>query len=491
MKFKYIWIFLLLTAPMACQDELEELNQNPNQPEEVDPGVLLTAGTRTMVNTMVNESFLLGNNIAQLTAKTLRAEVDIYSWNAFPTVWDGMYSGLTNVIEAEREANAAGNVKMEAAAMIIRTWAFSVLTDAYGDIPYSEAVQGVTEDNYTPAYDTQEQIYMGSEGLLSTLDEAMSMLGGTGNIEGDIIFDGDPEGWRTFAASLKLRLLMRISNKMDVSSDIQALVSSGHLMESNEDNAILEYLGSFPNEFPLLPLKIGDFDAVALSESSLNVMEGYNDPRLMVYARPDNLDFDNPTFSGAVNGSENAGTCNKAGSRLGLAYFNYPSHPVTGNHADGLLMTYSEVALLLAEAVSKGYISGVAETYYEAGIKASMDYYQVDYDVFGYADFSDYYANSGVAFNGDAIKIWEQQWLALFFTGLEPYFAMRRWLGEVSYDWDAVPFVSPTCENVNDDNLPLRFLYPGQEQSLNTDNYNQAVERLGGNSQNAAMWLAQ
>jgi hypothetical protein len=401
-----------------------------------------------------------------------------------------MYRSLTNVIEAERIAIASGNANMEAVAIVLRSWIFSILTDAYGDVPYSEAINGVDSNNYMPVYDEQEEIYLGSKGLLAELDRANLLLDASDPITGDILYDGNSMKWKKLCNSLSLRLLMRVSNKIDVANAMQSIVTKGDIMSSNDDNAFLHYLESFPNEFPIVPLKTGDFDAVVISQQLVNTMDLYNDPRLAVYARPDNLDFNNPTFHGAINGSENPDVCDKSGSRLGLIYYDYPEHPTLIDHADGILLMYSEVEFLLAEASSKGYIDGDAAEHYKEGIRASMDYYAVDYDVFGYSDFEDYYGQSGVSYDSP-IDIWEQKWLSLFFTSMEPYFEVRRWLSEVDFDWEVFDFLEPTCENVNNDKLPLRFLYPGEEQSLNTANYQAAISILGGNSQNAEMWLLQ
>ena len=119
-----------------------------------------------------------------------------------------------------------------------------------------------------------------------------------------------------------------------------------------------------------------------------------------------------------------------------------------------------------------------------------MEYHQVDLEPFAWADFDDFYANSGVAYEM-VTDIWEQKWLALFFHGLEPYFEVRRWYFESGMSFDGIPFLEAPCENLNDGNLPMRFLYPGEEQSLNAINYQNAVDRLGGNNQNARMWLVQ
>lgn len=486
---KIILIFLGVFIFTSCE-EFEEFNENPNEPTDVAPSVLMPSAIRQSVNTMVNESFLLGNNIGQLTSKTLRTEVDTYNWNAFPTVWEGLYGSLTDIKGIETESIEAGNEKQEAAAIVLKSWIFANLTNAYGDIPYTEAISGA-ENNLTPVYDGQEEIYTM---ILSELERANGLLAnGSGSIEGDILYAGDAGKWQKFANSLRLRLLMTAGDKIpNVETQFSNIVSAGNILTSNDDNALLEYLNTFPNEYPLIRLKTGDFDAVALSETSLAVMNNYGDPRLSRYARPDNNDYANPEFSGAVSG---AGSCGKNGSRLGAPYFNDPAQTLASDlgigNADGIIMTYAEVEFLLAEAAAKGWIADDIETHYQAGIEASMEYYQVDYTPYGYNNFNDYYNNSGVAYT-TTTDIWEQKWLALYFTGLEPFFEVRRWYVESGMSFAGIPFLNAPCDNLNGDNLPMRFRYPGQEQSLNALNYNAAVEELGGsNDINATIWIVQ
>ena len=492
MKINRLIIFFTSFFFIISCEEFEDMNQNPNEPTDVAADVLLPSAIRQSMNTMVEESFLLGNNAAQLTSKTLRTEVDSYNWNAFPTVWEGLYESLTDIAVVETKAIEQGNTSLEGAAIVLKSWIYATLTNAYGDIPYFSAIEG-GESNFTPEYDAQENIY---NDLLSELERANNLLAsGEGSIGGDILLDGDASKWRKLANSLRLRLLMYASTKItDASSEFAAIVSESNIMTSNDDNATLSYLNAFPNQFPLIPLKTGDFDAVALSESALNVMSGYNDPRLTRYARPDNDDYENPVFTGAVNGS-NSTSCSKAGSRLGAKYYNYPDLTTAidlgVSSAEGILMTYTEVEFLLAEAAAKDWISDDVESHYQAGIEASMDYYEVDYNNFGWSDFEDYYNNSGVAYT-TTTDIWEQKWLSLYFTGLDPYFEVRRWYAESDMSWDGIPFLSPSCENLNNDNLPLKFLYPGEEQSLNAENYQAAIQKIGGsNSFNVSIWLVE
>jgi len=477
------YYIVLIIALTSC-DDFEELNINPNEPTTVSSGVLFTSAIRTSVQTTSNEAFLLSNNIAQLTAKTLRAEVDFYGWNAFPTVWEGLYESLTDLSSLISIAREENNDKMVGAAMVFESWIFSELTNAYGDIPYSDAIKG-EESVFTPKYDTQASIY---QDLLDKLDLAISMLKGSGTISGDILYNGDASKWIKFANGLKLRLLMYASNKIDVSTSFKLVVDQGVLFESNEDQAVLNFLNSFPNQFPTIPLKQGDFDAVAISKSALDLMELYHDPRLSRYARPDNLNFEAPEFTGVANG-----VGGQTGSRLGLSYFDYPGHVTASeigiNYADGIIMSYAEVEFLIAEAIAKGWLSGDLESHYKKGIQASHEYYQVNYTPFGWTDFENFYQNSGVGYTS-TIDIWKQKWLSLYFSALDPYYEVRRWYVEAG-GWDALPFLNPPIgNNSNNYELPMRFLYPGQEQSLNAENYNEANSRYSTSKLiNGKMWI--
>ena len=477
------YYIVLIIALTSC-DDFEELNINPNEPTKVSSGVLFTSAIRTSVQTTSNEAFLLSNNIAQLTAKTLRAEVDFYGWNAFPTVWEGLYESLTDLSSLISIAREENNDKMVGAAMVFESWIFSELTNAYGDIPYSDAIKG-EESVFTPKYDTQASIY---QDLLDKLDLAISMLKGSGTISGDILYNGDASKWIKFANGLKLRLLMYASNKIDVSTSFKLVVDQGVLFESNEDQAVLNFLNSFPNQFPTIPLKQGDFDAVAISKSALDLMELYHDPRLSRYARPDNLNFGAPEFTGVANG-----VGGQTGSRLGLSYFDYPGHVTASeigiNYADGIIMSYAEVEFLIAEAIAKGWLSGDLESHYKKGIQASHEYYQVNYTPFGWTDFENFYQNSGVGYTS-TMDIWKQKWLSLYFSALDPYYEVRRWYVEAG-GWDALPFLNPPIgNNSNNYELPMRFLYPGQEQSLNAENYNEANSRYSTSKLiNGKMWI--
>ena len=484
---KKITLILLITFITTSCSDFEELNINPNEPSMVDAGVLFTSGIRESIKTTSLEAFLISNNISQITAKTLRSEVDSYNWNAFPTIWEGLYKSLTDIEKTISICKSNNNLKCIGAAEVFKVWVYSQLTNSYGDIPYSEAIKG-DEKNITPKYDKQEDIYID---MLEILSKSISKLNSNGEIPGDILYNGNHNLWIKFSNSLKFRLLIYASKKLDVKAEITDLYNEMNFINSNSENATLDFLKSYPNQFPTIPLKQGDFDAVGASSSALEVLKKYNDPRLSRYYRPDNMDFQSPNFSSAENG-----VGGQTASRLGLSFYDYPGHTTASekslSYAKGIIMTSSEMNFLICEAITRGLIDGNAELYFKEGIKLSHEYYEVNYLNFGYKDFNDFYEKSGINFD-NIFDLWEQKWLSMYFTALDPYFDVRRMY--VGYDvfngFNNLNFLNiPVGKNYNNYNLPLRFLYPGQEQSLNSSNYNDANSRYNTDKLiNGKMWI--
>lgn len=498
MKFKLntvhisVWFALSTFFLLAGCVKLEELNTNPNQPEEVNPDILLPGVIRDISNTLVGHAFFIANCASQHTAKSLRNEVDIYNWNSAQIIgveplWQGLYGALRDIQNIEDAARSTGDESLLGAALTLKALAFHVLTDTYGDVPYSEALQGA-EGIFTPAYDDQMAIYTGGQGLFALLDEAnLAFETGSGTVEGDILFGGDASSWQRFANALHLRLLLHASSQMEVASEF-ALVASRPLMLGPEHNAELTYQGAFPNEYPLVPFKTGDFESVRLGEQLHAHLDSTSDPRLTRFARPtdETLGTANEEFEGWVNGGKG---CDDSGSRLGYAYYDYPGHPSVPDKAKGVWLSYAEQEFVLAEAAQRGWISDDAEAHFNQGIYASMTDHGAEPADGGWDSADDFLAQPNVAYDGTLLRIQEQKWVALYFHGMESYFEVRRWLHDASGDWSQLPFLTPPCNNLNGDQLPLRFVYPGEELSLNAENYALAASAMGGNDFNSAMWL--
>ncbi len=499
---KILIVFSLLAVSTACDQDFEDINTNPNVATTVTPDLLLAGVIRNMVNSQVGEAWGIGNIVIQHTAKIQFVNEDRYLWGERNGVWNNVYGNMRNVqniIDIAEKATPVQNNYL-AVALIMKSWMFSLATDAYGDIPYSEAIKGKSAGIYQTKYDSQEEIY---NGILTDLARANTLLGSSAEaIGGDLLFGGSVQKWKKFANSLRLRYLMRISNKRDVAADMQAILndpSANPIFESNADNAQLVYQASAPNQWPLYTTRVGSFDEFRLSKTMGDQLAAWNDPRLAVFARPTQKSVEDgtPRIEGIPNGLEDTQALSYNGgpqnvSRVGLTFAclvcadaGQPA-PVA-NASRGLIMTYAELQFILAEAREKNMITtGEAETYYLNGIEANFDYYRsivpaeygINLDV-----PADYFTQPAVAYTGTSAeklqKIGTQKWVALFFNGLEAWFDWRR---------TGIPALVPAASNLNGDRIPVRFIYPLSEQSLNAAGRTAAVARQGQDDLNTPVW---
>lgn len=474
-KFKAI--ILVCTILFAgCTDDFEDINTNNNEPEKVSADLLLSTVISNTLTDLVNTGWNNGNIVSQLTSKINFTGFDRYNWGSESGKWNAYYGNLSEVelILASARAEDTKNASYEAIALILKSLIYSNLTDSWGSVPYSEAIGGQTNGEFRPKYDDQESIYTGLLADLTKADELLTE--GSPIFGGDLLFDGNLMAWRKLANSLQLRYLMRISNKANVASQIQQIVDNKPIFESNADNAILPYPAqSVATSFPISRNRIGSFDEHRLSQTSEAVLKQFADNRLNAWFQPTDNPNDDPTlFVGLPNGlsENNASTFNGGASNVSRLnqslFFDSP------NAVDAALMQYAELQFILAEAAQRGWISGDGQTYYENGIKASFDYWNTDQDMPAYL------AQPGVTYDGQLETILKQKWLASFMVGLEAWYDFRR---------TGLPsIIKPGQDNVNNDMIPVRFLYPDQEQTLNATNYEQATSSLGGDNINAKGW---
>jgi len=469
---------------LGCQ---ETASVNPESPTQARPEWLLPEIIRSGVNTTTLHAFHVGNHIVQYTAQSQGHDIDTYQWGSQEALWDDLYKTLGDVRLLEQLGVEDAHPNYEAIAIILRTWMFSILTDAYGNIPYSDyLVLGDSASLTHPSFDAQEDIYLGSKGLLNELARANALIkvGGV-SVKGDILYEGDMDKWKRLGNSLRLRLLMRISHKVNVGFELQAIADAGEYFKSNEQQAVLPYLRTYPNTHPVYALSLTEFDQTRLSQSFFTELTRLNDPRLAQFARPTDASIEAgsiPQYEGWRNG---AAGCDLDGVKLGYAYHTWPTHPEAMQQAPGILMTYAEVMFLLAEAAEQGYIIGYSDVYYREGIRASMEMYAVEYG-------GTFVQSLDAYFNQESIKldltdapleyILTQKWIALFFTGLEGWYTHRR---------TQLPRLISPCNAFHNGQMPLRFRYPASVAQLNPTAYQQAVADMGGDELFTRMWLVQ
>lgn len=506
--YKLIIPVLVIVLAAGCTKDFADTNTNQNSPTVVTPDLLLSGVIKNMMDRQVSEAWGIGNIVVQHHAKIQFVNEDRYQWNEKNDIWNtvyGNYRNLQNIFTAidNNESDAYYGV-----SLILKSWMFSQVTDAYGDVPYSQAGKAKTEEIYQPVYDKQEDIYTGILNDLKKANQLLATANAT-NFTGDILYGGGPGAiikWRKLANSLRLRYLMRISKKKNVNADMQAIVGdlvSNPIFENNGDNAELKYLAAAPNQWPLYGSRVGSFDEFRISKTFTDRLTTLGDPRIKIFGRPTQTSVGggNPEIKGVPNGLSDVDALAYNGGVQGVSRVGYTFACLVCNDAGqaapdpaaarSLLMTYPELQFILAEARQKGMITtGSADTYYTNGITANFSYWQSvvpsAYNL-SIAMPAGYLAQASVAYTGTddekLAKIALQKWIALYFNGLEAWFDWRR---------TNMPTITPGPSNLNNNKVPVRYIYPLSEQSLNATNRAAAVQRQGGTDDlNTKMWLLQ
>jgi hypothetical protein len=335
------------------------------------------------------------------------------------------------------------------------------MTDAMGDLPYSEALKG--NANLTPKYDTQHDIYTALFVDLTTASQQIDPAG-IGFASGDLLYNGDMTKWRKFANSLRLRLAMHLTKRdaATAAAQAQAAVTAG-VFQGNADNATLLYLSVAPNQNPIYTdAHVNNRDDYGLSKTYVDSLKSWNDPRLPVFAQ---LNKDtivaNRTYQGLPNGlNDGEGPALFYISRIGAYWRETPNAPLS-------LMTYSEVLFLEAEAAERGWITGTPATLYTSAIRASMEQYGI-----ATAAIDAYVAQPRVAYAGGPAGLTQiayQKWVSLYMQGMEAWTEVRR---------TGVPALVPGPRAVLT-SIPERLPYEDRELVLNKASVDAAVSAQG------------
>ncbi len=498
----------------SCTKDFEEINTNPNSPgiAEASPSMLLTNAIESMTD-RVHEIFFgheMGSCWVQHMAKVQYTDEDKYvprisvinnTWNSFYAASGYDVQSIYNI------AVATNNEAYQAVALILKSYITSVITDEFGDCPYSEAWQGsAATPILSPVYDTQESIYAALIANLTTANEILATT--TSSIEGDILYGNDLELWQKFANSLKLRLLMRRSDRVDPTSEMTTMFGDPDtypVFESNSDNAALQYLGSAPNNNPINEnRKTRDDHRVSKTIVDYLYAEAPSpDYRVVVYA---NLATGVGDWVGLPNGMLTADAAAYNGN--GLANTSKIGDYFSKATAPGMLMSYSELLFIKAEAAKRGFIAGgdvTAEEAYHAAIRASWDQYNADgsfaeslevwrstfesptwnngpvADIYEYAwqDFVDWGGTYDYYPDRALESIATQKWVAMFDQGAQAAFEWRR---------TGYPELTPAIAGQNGGKIPVRAYYPSDEAGRNPTNLAAAITRQGADDLNTRVW---
>jgi hypothetical protein len=440
----------------------ESLNIDQKNPSEVPAGGLFTNALKNLGDQM--NSCSVNANVfrlyAQYWAQTTYPDESQYNQitrNIGGNIWNTLYRDVLQDLKGAKELVSNGEAPSQAQLGIIKfmeVYAFSVLVDTFGNVPFTEALE---PENPSPVYDDAATIYTA---LASHLDEAIANLSsGAGfNASQDIAYGGNVAQWRQAAVSLKLRMAMRLAESSPSVSQAMAesAFNAGPIV-ANADNFGINYLSAAPNTNPLWVslVQSGRKDFVA-ANTLVDAMNPNNDPRL-------------PTFFQTYEGNYVGGTY---GSANGASSNSDLSELIKMPDFKGDLITAAEVHFLLSEAAARGYsVGGTAEAYYNSAIGVSMDEWGVST-----SDAATYLALPEVAYAtavGDWMqKIGSQKWVAMFNNGYEGWTTWR--LFDLGLN-------GPVVDGIMLD-IPTRFLYPVSEATLNGSRYDTAAAAIGGDS---------
>lgn len=492
--FKIVTMLLLLSSVMpSCTKDFEEINTNPNGTPTANPQQLLAPA---LVNTLAlnmlrNRNF--NNELMQVTVDVSDADGRIFRYdirrNWADYLWNGWYLELTDFKSLYTSANdpLINNKTYMGISLICQSWVYSLLTDTYGDIPYTESNQA-KEQIDEPKFDKQKDVYLD---IFKKLEEANTLLNGAGNAASvsDPVFGGNALKWRKFGNSLYLRLLLRLSGKAEVSADciakikeiVETKASSYPLMASNDDSAILRWTGTAPYTSPFLTgVREQDFRAPSIADFFIRNLVNWNDPRINI-----------PTYG--KSGVNRWGIVPVSGNFIGvpsgysqgdtqarLSYFYSTNQTVSGVQATtlmtepltGMIMNYAELQFILAEASAKGWITGSAESYYNAGALNSITLWVPGFTT----PIADYLTAADIEWDANATldqkmeKIHLQKYYALFLTDLQQWFEYRR---------TGHPVLPKGSGLKNNGEMPARLNYPVLVESANPTNYKAAVAEQG------------
>lgn len=390
--------------------------------------------------------------------------------------WNTSYKWLKQVRDMRIAAEKENDKNYLAIAKVMNAWIYSNLTDAFGDIPFSEALK-MEEGIMKPKFDKQKDIYTA---LLNDLKEANSLFDTTKKLsEIDLFYNANNSNdgilqWKKFCNSLSLRLLTRSLNKngdLNVHARIQEIVNNPTvypLFTSNTDSAVLSLSGIAPYLSPVA--RPQDFTTGrAAGEFFIDEMKKNNDPRMSMF------------FSTAKDLATNTSIGYKgapSGYQLGTVFSYQPSN-LNQNLAKApmkiLLMTYSELQFILAELSFKNIIGGNTETYYKNGVTSIIEQW-------GAVVPANYFTNTNVAYNQSLERIMLQKYLSLFFVDHQQWYEFNR---------TGLPMLPNNGGLMNDGKMPKRFMYPPNAKVMNPENYQNAAQAIGGDNINTKLWWQQ
>lgn len=509
----------------ACDKGFEEMNVNPNAYTEPSlaplftTSIIRTVGTGTADRNRVNIKFLSGAMQYHATLQNFwygeKGIVNSQSGNFFETVYSTHLRNLSIVIDKTNGKDDL--VNQNAIAKIWWIYAIHRVTDAYGDVPYKEAVQGSISGLYKPVYDKQSDIYplmlQDLEAAIAKLDPAKASFGAP-----DVIYGGNVAKWKTFGYSLMLRLGMRLT-KVDpalAETWVKKAIAGG-VMQSNADLAKLTHASTSGNTWnwdaselkrESLPESGKGLGLVKMGKPFIDLLILNNDPRLSFYATlwEGNIlskqiqvisQTTLPALQKGLPNGYDAGTIGTVipgwSNSMLTSYSEMNTATIANLSTPSIILSYSEVEFLLAEAAMRGWETTVTpEIHYQKAIRANMEsttlfpFSNIAPMEITATEINDYLAGHTLAgtFNDKMNQIHSQFYLAHYMY-LDFFEAWSNWR-RTGYP-DILTPINYVLNSTGGATI-RRLMYSFDEKALNVVNYEAAVANQGPDTYMTRVW---
>ncbi|GAB3722717.1 SusD/RagB family nutrient-binding outer membrane lipoprotein [Spirosoma lituiforme] len=472
---------VVLLTVAGCKEGYLDINNNPNQVTAATPSLVLPDALASTGSYITTNFYFLnlwmgywnwsGNYSINLSDKNYQFT------NSFNTgIWSNAYLNLKNYNYLDTQGAALGQPLLQGMGKIMKALHFQILVDTYGNVPYSDALKGTS--SILPKYDNGQAIY---DSLFTQIDaglalftkadqqaaQGLTVLNPGSN---DIMFGGDISLWRKFANTLKLRMLLRQSEKTDRASVVQAQLATikasgyGFLGAGQSASVNPGYVNSANQQSPFYG---GFYQVNGAATQTNNQYKGNlyaitfykntKDPRLAAFYRP--VTATTNTFNGTLFGTTDV-LVNSQVSDIGPGVLKSVDQdsPILSSHVS---------LFMQAEAAQRGWITGDPKTLYQAAISES--FVNVGRTA---AEATTYYSQTGVnnvnweASSNKIEAIITQKWASE--NSLAPFEAWSdyRRLGLPT----TIPISLEPTTSVKQ--IPVRLFYPQSEYSTNATNVN-------------------
>lgn len=503
---KRLVLIISVCSLAACDKDFEAINTNPYAINDIDPGLLFAGAQRIGLgngwdaeNTIVQQ-FVNPFNSGATLGPNFNEDIDGVNNGTWTAAYTGSIKNFNQALSLIGTSTNRPNLK--SMIRIMKAFSFMNLADTYGDVPYFDAGKAYLETIYYPKYDDDAVIYADLE---KELRESIAALNPAGDFVTSDLFFGSRgsiptstsgaqvEKWKKLGNSLLLRLGMRYSKSNPTkAASIASEAFNGGVMTSNSDNAYVKYDGTFYTNGANGNLINNNPYFYYAAEPFVNQLKATNDPRtknfIARFANPGSPSADpNPNTVIAEQYGVPVGVKSddlkkapyRGSKNAGFDYSQFNIKAIASQTAPTFWVTYSQTALLLAEAANRGWITGgnaAAQNYYESAIIADMDRHALypGASPISTIEKTAYLLDPGVIFNPlNALKLINTQyWIVSLTSPLEAWSNFRR---------SGFPALSPNNYNNNlSGGFIRRLSYPDPESSNNEANYFAAVKAIGG-----------